>query len=77
MLRRLVSCPRKRCEDLDMAFVTDNIIVMSMPAHSFPETMYRNTLCNVRTFLDCYAKEGWRIFDFRAEGAGVRRSLTD
>lgn len=77
-LRSIVASPRVRNDDkgtgtsLDMAYITDTIIVMSLPAPSFPETAYRNPLPQVLTFLDTYHSGKWRIFEFRGEGAGYR-----
>lgn len=74
ILGRFVSYPRKRYSqdgwDLDLAVITDNIIVMSLPSTSWPETLYRNNLSQVKAFLDANHASQYKVFDFRAEGAG-------
>lgn len=73
-LARLASWPRNRyLEDghnLDLAFITSQICVMSLPSVSWPERLYRNDLLSVKKLLDGKAHGRYRVFDFRAEGAG-------
>lgn len=73
-LARLASYPRQRfVEDghnLDIAFVTSQIWVMSHPAVTWPERLYRNDLHHVKRLLDERAGKRYRVFDFRAEGPG-------
>lgn len=81
ILSRLVSYPRNRyLEDghnLDLAFITDDICVMSLPSVSWPERLYRNNLSHVKALLDAKAGTGYKIFEFRAEGAGYEDSDFD
>lgn len=81
MLGRLISYPRNRYQqdgwDLDLAIITDNIIVMSLPTITFPETMYRNNLSHVKKFLSQHSGNNYKVFDFRAEGAGYPDSAFD
>lgn len=74
MLAKFVSYPRQRYQhdgwNLDLAIITDNIVVMSLPSSSWPENMYRNDLHQVKKFLDSTRADKYKIFDLRAEGAG-------
>ena len=73
-VRAIVSSNRTRTNDastqtsLDLAYITPNIIVMSTPAATFPRTLYRNPVDQVRKFLDHYHKDHYCIFNFRGEG---------
>ncbi|CCG81970.1 Putative uncharacterized protein [Taphrina deformans PYCC 5710] len=81
LLARLASYPRKRYmeegHDLDIAFITNSIWVMSLPSVSWPERLYRNNLHHVKVLLDRKAGTSYRVFDFRAEGAGYADSDFD
>jgi protein-tyrosine phosphatase len=76
LLQKLISYPRNRYarngHSLDLAYITHDIVVMSMPSLRWPETLYRNSLHKVRHFLDSEpsGRTDWRVFDLRAEGAG-------
>ncbi|KAG0124190.1 protein-tyrosine phosphatase-like protein [Tuber indicum] len=45
---------------------------MSVPAAEFPKKAYRNPLDQVVKFLDSKHGQGWRIWEFRAEGTGYK-----
>ena len=74
IVRAIVSSNRTRTNDeststsLDLAYITSNIIVMSTPAATFPRTLYRNPVDQVRKFLDHYHRDHYCIFNFRGEG---------
>ena len=74
VLRKLVSSPRNRHFDalsstsLDLAYLTPNLIVMSTPASTFPEILWRNPTEDVRKFLDANHPGQWRIWSVRGEG---------
>ncbi|EPS36587.1 hypothetical protein H072_9835 [Dactylellina haptotyla CBS 200.50] len=72
ILRQIVAGPRvKHAETgLDLVYVTDNIIAMSMPAASGTKLFYRNPLSKVVEFLDKEHKDNWAVWEFRAEGTG-------
>ncbi|GAO52425.1 hypothetical protein G7K_6503-t1 [Saitoella complicata NRRL Y-17804] len=75
LLRTLISSPRIRHHDpltktsLDLCHLTPQIIVMSMPAPSFPRTLYRNPLREVQRYLEGTYGERYAVWEFRAEGA--------
>ncbi|KAG4305178.1 hypothetical protein PORY_001348 [Pneumocystis oryctolagi] len=75
-IRSRVSFPRIGFYDernglfLDLAYVTDNVIVMSLPAVSFPRKIYRNSLKDVLQFLEQRHSGHWAIFEFCKEGSG-------
>ncbi|QSZ35760.1 hypothetical protein DSL72_006882 [Monilinia vaccinii-corymbosi] len=73
LLRQLVAGPRSRHPEagLDLCYVTPNIIATSGPSGTYPQRAYRNPLDQLVTFLDYkHGKEGWMIWEFRAEGTG-------
>lgn len=72
LLRQIVASPRVRHPeaDLDLCYVTDNIIATSGPAASYPQVAYRNQLKELVKFLDKKHGEDWAIWEFRAEGTG-------
>ncbi|KAF3937419.1 hypothetical protein ABW19_dt0207687 [Dactylella cylindrospora] len=72
ILRQIVAGPRIKHPEtgLDLVYVTDNIIAMSMPAASTPKIYYRNPLHKVVEFLDKEHGENWAVWEFRAEGTG-------
>ncbi|EMR11511.1 hypothetical protein PNEG_00524 [Pneumocystis murina B123] len=75
-IRSRVSFPRTRFYDerngvsLDLAYITDRIIVMSAPTLLFPKRIYRNNLKDVLRFLEQRHSENWVIFEFCKEGTG-------
>ncbi|OLL23317.1 Phosphatidylinositol 3,4,5-trisphosphate 3-phosphatase and dual-specificity protein phosphatase PTEN [Neolecta irregularis DAH-3] len=80
MIRSLIAHPRIRhTEDhvsLDLAYITPQIIVMSMPA-AWPKSIYRNSIGDVRSFLDTRHPNQWWIWEFMAEGAGYTNNDMD
>ncbi|KAI9646446.1 Telomerase protein component 1 [Ciborinia camelliae] len=73
LLRQIVAGPRTRHPEagLDLCYVTPNIIATSGPSGTYPQRAYRNPLDQLVTFLDYkHGKEGWMIWEFRAEGTG-------
>lgn len=56
--------------DLDLCYVTDNIIATSGPSSTYPQVAYRNPLKDLVKFLDSKHGENWAIWEFRAEGTG-------
>ncbi|KAG4301705.1 hypothetical protein PCK1_002190 [Pneumocystis canis] len=75
-IRSRVSFPRigfydeRNSLSLDLAYITDKIIVMSLPALSFPRKMYRNNFKDVLEFLEQRHSGNWVIFEFCKEGPG-------
>ncbi|KAK6343468.1 Telomerase protein component 1 [Orbilia blumenaviensis] len=76
ILRQIVAGPRIKHPEtgLDLVYVTDNIIAMSMPAASGPKLYYRNPLNKVVEFLDKEHGSDWAVWEFRAEGTGYEDS---
>ncbi|KAF6822345.1 dual specificity phosphatase [Colletotrichum plurivorum] len=72
ILRQIVAGPRARHaeSDLDLCYVTSNIIATSGPSQTYPQRAYRNPLDRLVTFLDSKHKDHWAIWEFRAEGTG-------
>ncbi|KAJ0167403.1 Phosphatidylinositol 3,4,5-trisphosphate 3-phosphatase and dual-specificity protein phosphatase PTEN [Colletotrichum tanaceti] len=72
ILRQIVAGPRARHaeSDLDLCYVTSNIIATSGPSGTYPQRAYRNPLDRLVTFLDSKHKDNWAIWEFRAEGTG-------
>lgn len=72
LLRQIVAGPRMRHPeaDLDLCYVTDNIIATSGPSSSYPQVAYRNPLKDLVKFLDSKHGSNWAIWEFRAEGTG-------
>ena len=70
--RRLVSQNRRRFHDpdfdLDLTYVTDGIIAMSLPAHKAKQTLYRNNINDVaRFFRERHGPDRYRIFNVTSE----------
>ncbi|KAK2028032.1 dual specificity phosphatase [Colletotrichum zoysiae] len=72
LLRQIVAGPRARHaeSDLDLCYVTSNIIATSGPSGTYPQRAYRNPLDRLVTFLDSKHRDNWAIWEFRAEGTG-------
>lgn len=72
ILRQIVAGPRARHPEanLDLCYVTDNIIATSGPSGTYPQIAYRNPLKDLVKFLDSKHKDVWAIWEFRAEGTG-------
>ncbi|RVD89744.1 uncharacterized protein DFL_000737 [Arthrobotrys flagrans] len=72
ILRQIVAGPRIKHPEtgLDLVYVTDNIIAMSMPAASGAKLYYRNPLSKVVEFLEKEHAANWAVWEFRAEGTG-------
>ncbi|CAD6439267.1 23986594-a2fa-47f1-8343-1ee109d05004 [Sclerotinia trifoliorum] len=73
LLRQIVAGPRSRHPEagLDLCYVTPTVIATSGPSGTYPQRAYRNPLDQLVTFLDYkHGKEGWMIWEFRAEGTG-------
>ncbi|EFQ32118.1 dual specificity phosphatase [Colletotrichum graminicola] len=72
LLRQIVAGPRARHaeSDLDLCYVTSEIIATSGPSGTYPQRAYRNPLDRLVTFLDSKHQDNWAIWEFRAEGTG-------
>lgn len=72
LLRQIVAGPRAHHPEanLDLCYVTDNIIATSGPSGTYPQLAYRNPLKQLVSFLDRKHGEEWCIWEFRAEGTG-------
>ena len=69
IFKRLVSKKKRRLQtefyDLDMAYITERVIGMGFPATG-AETLYRNSLTDLRSFLDNF-HEGYKIYNLCIE----------
>lgn len=72
LLRRIVAGPRSRHADtdLDLCYVTQEIIATSGPSATYPQLAYRNPLQSLVRYLDERHPGKWAIWEFRAEGTG-------
>lgn len=72
LLRQIVAGPRSRHPEanLDLCYVTDQIIATSGPSSTYPQRAYRNPLDQLVKFLDYKHGDNWAIWEFRAEGTG-------
>lgn len=72
-LRRLAAVPRKQLVDsktgelLDLAYVTPNIIVTSMPTTVGFRSAYRTPAKVLKSYLERNHASNWHIFNFQAE----------
>ncbi|PWN48289.1 hypothetical protein IE53DRAFT_319705 [Violaceomyces palustris] len=68
-LRRIISGPKARFKDprlgtdLDLVYVTDNIVIMGYPASGLA-SLYRNKRSDVRKFLNHRHEDRYRIYNF-------------
>ncbi|KAL9056974.1 MAG: hypothetical protein Q9162_002640 [Coniocarpon cinnabarinum] len=71
-LRKVVAGPRAPHPEanLDLCYVTDNIVATSGPSATYPSRAYRNPLDQLVKFLDSKHGQNWFIWEFRAEGTG-------
>lgn len=69
-MRKLVSKNKRRFVwenyDLDLAYITDDIIAMGFPSENI-ESMYRNSLDEVKGFLEARHKGHYKIYNLCAE----------
>ena len=69
--RRLVSQNRRRFQDaefdLDLTYVTDGIIAMSLPAHKKKDRLYRNNIDDVERFFKQRHTGHYRIYNVTSE----------
>jgi hypothetical protein len=69
--RRLVSQNRRRFQDsefdLDLTYVTDGIIAMSLPAHKSKDRLYRNNIDDVENFFKKRHTGHYRIYNVTSE----------
>jgi phosphatidylinositol-3,4,5-trisphosphate 3-phosphatase/dual-specificity protein phosphatase PTEN len=71
-VRKLVSKKKNRIQDmgydLDMTYITDRIIAMGYPtSDSSFQSNYRNPFSEVKSFLDQYHKDAYRVYNLCAE----------
>lgn len=73
-LKFLVALPRKQYHDgitlIDLAYVTPNLIVTSMPTNDTVRSLYRTTVDELRLFLHMNHGENWHIWNIRSEKEG-------
>jgi len=72
LLRHIVAGPRNPHPEanLDLCYVTSQIIATSGPSGTYPQRAYRNPLDQLVKFLDERHGKHWAIWEFRAEGTG-------
>lgn len=66
-LRRVVSGKRNRYKDeefdLDITYITERVLAMSFPASGM-ESLYRNHINKVATFLGRHHGKSFRVYNF-------------
>ena len=69
-VKQLVSKKKRRFKedgyDLDLSYVTDNIIAMGYPSESM-ESMYRNSLEDVKRFLEERHRDHYKVYNLCSE----------
>lgn len=74
VLRYAVASPKKQYftgeYTLDLAYITPNLIVCSMPTSSCIKGWYRMWLADLLSFLKQKHGSNWRLFNFQAEKSG-------
>jgi len=69
-IRRQVSLKKKRYQkdgyDLDLAYITPNLIAMGFPATGF-EKIYRNPMSQVKNFLEDRHKDHYKVYNLCIE----------
>ena len=69
-LKQLVSKKKRRYKadgfDLDLSYVTDRVIAMGYPSESM-ESIYRNSLDEVRRFLEDKHKDHYKVYNLCSE----------
>lgn len=74
ILRYCVAMPKKQCKtdagSLDLAYITPNLIVCSMPTSDVIKGWYRIWLKDLLEFLHQKHNSAWHIWNFQAEPTG-------
>ena len=69
--RRLVSQNRRRFKsaefDLDLTYITDGLIAMSLPAHKRADKLYRNYIGDEARFFQTRHKDNFAIYNVTSE----------
>ena len=69
--RRLVSQNRRRFKDyefdLDLTYVTDGMIAMSLPAHKKKDVLYRNDIHDVSRFFRTRHTDHFKVYNVTSE----------
>ena len=69
-IKQLVSKKKRRYMadgyNLDLSYVTDKVIAMGFPSESI-ESIYRNSLDEVRRFLEDKHKDHFKVYNLCAE----------
>ncbi|KAL6451393.1 PTEN Phosphatidylinositol 3 [Candida maltosa Xu316] len=83
LLRSLVAYDKQRVWDpatgldLDLSYITPNIIVTSTPVSTSYQSWMRNPLTYVVNYLDAKHKGQWHLFNFQGEGSDYTADQVD
>jgi hypothetical protein len=67
LMRKLVAGPKKKTaykgEELDLTYITKNIIAMAFPASNFLEKAYRNSIDDVAQYFKEHHPENYLVIN--------------
>ncbi|RDW43646.1 protein-tyrosine phosphatase-like protein [Yarrowia lipolytica] len=64
-------------EVLDMAYLTDELLISAGPTNDYRRSFYRPATAELKQYLDSNHKDGWLVYNFRAEPSGYEDSDLD
>ncbi|KAG5360654.1 hypothetical protein CJU89_3732 [Yarrowia sp. B02] len=64
-------------EVLDMAYLTDELLISAGPTNDYRRSFYRPATAELKQYLDSNHKDGWLVYNFRAEPSGYEDADLD
>lgn len=64
-------------EVLDMAYLTDELLISAGPTNDYRRSFYRPATKELKQYLDANHKDDWLVYNFRAEPSGYEDSEFD
>ncbi|KAJ3119498.1 hypothetical protein HK100_000282 [Physocladia obscura] len=77
VLKRIVSQGKQRTVDvqldvdLDLTYLTSNLIAMGFPARDFPMRIYRNSMAQTVKFLDAKHNNSYKVYNLCSEAGFI------